>query len=513
MFFIKKYPYYLLFLLAFPLAVQAMDSAIFDDKEFINSSFRSNALQPRTIDFERLEFLGDRVLGLITAHMLYKNSFLNDRDAGELAKLYEVIVSKSILARMYRSLNIDSAELSSSSYYAPVNSPIAEKTASDITEALMGALYKAKGFEKIQEPLEHFIRRYLDFGKKRSNEMTQSTPITAIVSHYSCSSTYPRNFEALQEALGYRFKDLQLLHEAFQHSSIGGASFKKLDFLGVRILALIIADHVFTDYQSSGEGILTQTFERLVNNSNLEGIFQNWQLGNYLKKQDGGSGISNRMAANTVRTLISAIYLDGGWKSAYSVTKKLLFSNPRAHFLEIDPEFTNGSFSLKGESFEEPENEAINEFEAEEYPKLTEESINPKGQQELLPLLANKEPTALSKTSIWQKVNDSPVKIPEVYSKSLQFSPQTPIDAKAQKTKNPPQEVWPSLVHTAQPAGRKDFIWKNINESVIKSPEAQPKNVQSFHQPPIDAKTQKIQNPPQEMWPSLSNIAQKKLRK
>jgi dsRNA-specific ribonuclease len=597
---IKRYSYYFIFLLAFPSAAQAMDPSIFDEEAFMQSSLRADALQPRTRDFERLEFLGDRVLGLITAHMLYKEPSLQEENVGEMAKLYEVVVSKPILARMYYNLHIDSSELSSYAYCAPTSGLIAEKTASDIVESLVGALYKAKGFEKIQEPLEQFIRKYLNLDKKRANAMTPSTPIKV---KFRC----PGNLETLQQALGYQFSDPQLLHEAFKHSSVGGMSFKKLDFLGVRVLALAIADHVFTDYQSSGEGILTQAFERSANNSNLEKIFHTWQLGNYLKIQSGGTGVSTRMATDTVRSLMGAVYLDGGWKSASAVTHKFLFSVPPPHFIEgeqnlidIDWAFIEELFRNLGpettsddeieecpllKSEEETSSDEVEEFltlmeiqelargkgtrisemleasfppleSKQKFAKTTDEQTakpdfiqnepldlkkkaiwqdindsqvkksmppsktlmntkerktvhSPKGEW---PTLANNAPTNLSKTSVWKKVNDSSMKKPEAQSRSFQHSSQTPSDVRAQKSKSRPQEVWPSLMRT-EPSGEKSSIWDNINESTIKQSQVRPKNVQSFPQPPSDAKTQKTQSPPREVWPSLSDKRQRTLRK
>jgi dsRNA-specific ribonuclease len=98
--------------------------------------WEGKALQPRTKAFERLEFLGDRVLGLITAHMLYKCYPL--KNIGWLAEAFSKLVSKPSLLRIYKACHIDSSLLASSSYQAPVMGPIAEKTASDIIEALIG---------------------------------------------------------------------------------------------------------------------------------------------------------------------------------------------------------------------------------------------------------------------------------------------------------------------------------------------------------------------------------------
>jgi dsRNA-specific ribonuclease len=306
--------------------------------EFSDSPWGRKALQPRTKAFERLEFLGDRVLGLITAHMLYKCYPL--KNIGWLAEAFSKLVSKPSLLRIYKACHIDSSLLASSSYQAPVMGPIAEKTASDIIEALIGAVYKDSGYYDAQAFGESLIRSC--FKVNPEAEATVSLRSSLITSDKIQTFVQRRKLPQLLELFGYAFRNNHLLYDAFQHPSVGGMPFKKLDFIGVRVLALAIAEKVYTDFPDADEGILMAQNEQLINNDNLGIVFQKWQLWRYLAKQYNGfigeliapERVPSKMASGTVRTFIGAIYLDGGWQCALSAAHRLLFTEPPPDFFE-----------------------------------------------------------------------------------------------------------------------------------------------------------------------------------
>jgi ribonuclease-3 len=103
---------------------------------------------------ERLEFLGDSILGAVTASLLYKN--LGDRNEGELAKIKSVVVSEDILAGAARVLQIDNLlllgrgeELSGGRNKKAI--------LADALEALIGALYLDSGFKAAFDFVSGFI--------------------------------------------------------------------------------------------------------------------------------------------------------------------------------------------------------------------------------------------------------------------------------------------------------------------------------------------------------------------
>lgn len=553
----KRYFLLLSIILFLPIllsAALAMESSIFEDPEFMQSPFRANALQPRTKPFERLEFLGDRVLNLVTAHMLYKAPYFRDGDVGDLAASHAFLVSKYILVDMYKDLHIDSSKLSSPSYCAPENGYIAEKTASDIVEALMGALYMERGFEKAQEPLEQFVEKYWSLKSEKPIKSIQKMPVSSVSLRQLCFAYSSKNFDPMQEALEYQFKNERLLREAFRHSSMGGELYKKLGFLGVRVLGLVLADYVFNKEQEDGAGTLSQNFDRVIGNKSLEQIFQKWRLGKYLDRQFGGTGISTGMAADTIRTLVSAVYLDGGWKPAYTVVHKLFFSDPPPQFLEAD-------LYAFADSYDEIKEEDFGGFSSEERLELPgafdlEEKIDPNNPKEQWPTCTNNEQIISKKNSVWDKINNSSVKASMENSKNSRTLPQSSIEQIDQKTPAPHQsalahrlslrnvktnkttitqstiqagniqnsrqlltnkkeetmptpqrEMWPALVQMDQPTKSKDSMWNNTNSAITKSA-IQTEKVQNPQQLPMDKNERAMPNPQREMWPTLSPSTQ-----
>ncbi|MDR2494893.1 MAG: ribonuclease III [Spirochaetaceae bacterium] len=93
---------------------------------------------------ERLEFLGDSILGAITATLLYEQ--LADRTEGELAKIKSVVVSEDILSGIARELQIDGLLLLSKGEY--LSGGRNKKTIlADAMEALIGAFYLDSGYK------------------------------------------------------------------------------------------------------------------------------------------------------------------------------------------------------------------------------------------------------------------------------------------------------------------------------------------------------------------------------
>jgi dsRNA-specific ribonuclease/TPR repeat protein len=277
------------------------------------------ALQPRTLSFERLEFLGDRVLGLTVAQFVYGK--YPSADVPELAKTFESVVSNDSLAGMYELLSINPSRLVSASYCAPTQSALSQKTCSDIVEAFMGAIYQQGGFPEA-----------CAFGKKLLNEhyeFEEATPIqpSKYLSLTDSNRPSTQKVAPFQDKISYKFQDILLLQEAFWHSSMGGNFYKKLDFMGVRLLALAVAEELYESYPNYEEGLLTEKFITIVSNDNLVKIFEDWQMASYLVRQSGdfSSSIPPRIAANTVRALIGAVYLDHkDWPSARSICRLLL---------------------------------------------------------------------------------------------------------------------------------------------------------------------------------------------
>jgi len=108
---------------------------------------------------ERLEFLGDAILGAVSAHLLYEN--LEGRPEGDLAKVKSVVVSEDVLSEVARELGIDTIlvlgrgeELSGG---RTKNAILA-----DALEALVGSIYLDSGFNNAFAFVSRFMRAEID---------------------------------------------------------------------------------------------------------------------------------------------------------------------------------------------------------------------------------------------------------------------------------------------------------------------------------------------------------------
>jgi ribonuclease III len=118
-----------------------------------------SALPPgQGIDFERLEFLGDRVLGLIVATWLFKE-FPREKE-GDLAKRFTGLVRKETLVEVALSIHLDQAMVMKREKSSSQKKRL-ETLLADGCEALIGALYLEGGLEAAQSFIYQHWENYL----------------------------------------------------------------------------------------------------------------------------------------------------------------------------------------------------------------------------------------------------------------------------------------------------------------------------------------------------------------
>ena len=130
--------------------------------------------------------------------------------------------------------------------------------------------------------------------------------------------------EALSETLGHRFRRPQLLDEALTHRSAsqGGVRFdyERLEFLGDRVLGLVVADLLMEMFPDETEGSLARRFTGLVRREALEEVAALLDLGRFLRLSESEArtgGRDNRgIQADACEAVIGALYLDGGLDAA-----------------------------------------------------------------------------------------------------------------------------------------------------------------------------------------------------
>jgi len=140
---------------------------------------------------------------------------------------------------------------------------------------------------------------------------------------------------------GYVFKDIRLLETALTHSSAVKATSnnQRLEFLGDRVLGLIVADMLFEKFPDAPEGEIAPRFNALVDARACSEIGIEMQLEDLvradaaLKNRSRGSG--GNYLADAVEALIAAIYVDGGLEAARRFV--LRYWEPRSRMVVAKP--------------------------------------------------------------------------------------------------------------------------------------------------------------------------------
>ncbi len=134
-------------------------------------------------------------------------------------------------------------------------------------------------------------------------------------------------FETLQQAIGYRFRDRGLLEHAMTHASranedVSGGVIdnESMEFLGDAVLGFVIADALFREFPSSDEGQKSKIKASLVSTATLARQAERLRLGDHLLLGRGEEKTGGRqkqaLLADGYEALIAAIYLDGGIEHA-----------------------------------------------------------------------------------------------------------------------------------------------------------------------------------------------------
>lgn len=127
---------------------------------------------------------------------------------------------------------------------------------------------------------------------------------------------------------GYRPKNLNLFETAFSHKSFsnpleGVASNERLEFLGDRVIDLIVSEFLFTKFPDKTEGDLTKIKAKIVNRKMLTSIGNEMDMVDYIRYNKSQKINTDTIVGNAFEALIGAIYLD----SDYQSTKRIFNSS------------------------------------------------------------------------------------------------------------------------------------------------------------------------------------------
>ena len=141
--------------------------------------------------------------------------------------------------------------------------------------------------------------------------------------------------DKLEEKIGHKFKNKELLLTALTHSSYANEkhdrslSYERLEFLGDSILGLVSAEFLYSHKPALPEGRMTRLRAELVCEGSLKRIAEELGIGDYMRlgrgeERSGGRGRAS-ILADMVESVIAAIYLDSGMEEArHFVIDKLL---------------------------------------------------------------------------------------------------------------------------------------------------------------------------------------------
>lgn len=124
----------------------------------------------------------------------------------------------------------------------------------------------------------------------------------------------------LTTALGTEPRDLALYERALTHGSHGGPSYQRLEFLGDRVLGLVVAEWLYADFPQSPEGELSRRLNTLVTGAVCAEIAREMGVGTHLRlgkqARDDGGADSENILGDVCESLIGALYLDHGLEAA-----------------------------------------------------------------------------------------------------------------------------------------------------------------------------------------------------
>jgi len=146
-----------------------------------------------------------------------------------------------------------------------------------------------------------------------------------------------RELDRLEEKLGHRFGNKDLLALALTHASAVNGSgrekqtYQRLEFLGDRVLGLVIADMLVEQFSSALEGELSRRLARLVSRETCAEVARDMELSEFLRTggsvRKGAAAITPGVLADVCEAVIAAVYRDGGLDAAHALIAR--FWGPR----------------------------------------------------------------------------------------------------------------------------------------------------------------------------------------
>jgi len=142
---------------------------------------------------------------------------------------------------------------------------------------------------------------------------------------------------SLSEKLGYQFHDEALLRRALTHAGADSErSNERLEFLGDRVLALVVSENLYLRYPDEDEGALTRRVHALVRWEACAKVGEDVGLWDHLvltRSESAGGRARGPIVGSACEAVIAALYLDGGMEAARGFIERQwekMFADPGA---------------------------------------------------------------------------------------------------------------------------------------------------------------------------------------
>jgi ribonuclease-3 len=130
----------------------------------------------------------------------------------------------------------------------------------------------------------------------------------------------------VEATLGHKPRDPALFTRALTHSSRGGDHYERLEFLGDRVLGLVIATWVYDIFPDEPEGSLSRRLNALVSGEVCAEVARELGIGEQLilgkQAREDGAAESVNVLGDTVEALIGALYLEAGLEAASDFVRR-----------------------------------------------------------------------------------------------------------------------------------------------------------------------------------------------
>jgi ribonuclease-3 len=129
-------------------------------------------------------------------------------------------------------------------------------------------------------------------------------------------------YDEIAETLGYRFNDKTLLRHALTHASTRRKAddYERLEFLGDRVLGLVMAEYLFKHHPRQREGDMSARHSQLVRGESCAAVGRALRLERFIIMGESelakGLNLQTTVLGDVVEALIGGIYLDGGLVAA-----------------------------------------------------------------------------------------------------------------------------------------------------------------------------------------------------